>query len=378
MHVVHLLVNDMVILWIPILLLGLLTLRRHKSPAILRLSIIVVTILATIFGSHVVLRVISIHTMRYFIIVMPFFCMVVAHLLFVLPRQKVVLALFIVLWIAGGIQIWQQAERWTYAGHQTLLMDHPPLQRFADALHGLAREEDYMLGFAASPAINWRLKHGYSKGDYYTQIALGIDGAFVNARLSGEDLMKDIERRFDHNPYLLFTFDPREESVVFDQVFAALQREYKPCAMLVNQDDVFIQRYVYRTLTCDRAYQPIRYDNGITIVDKFADYDAENKSVRVVTGWEVADEAQLEQFNVSIQIITSDWQNVRQPGDRHLYDDILKWYVVETSTDGLPPGDYRAVVILYDRYSGGKVNGVDETTGEAGTILPILFFSVKE
>ena len=33
MHVVYLLVNDMVILWIPILLLGLLTLRRKHEPS---------------------------------------------------------------------------------------------------------------------------------------------------------------------------------------------------------------------------------------------------------------------------------------------------------------------------------------------------------
>ncbi len=64
--------------------------------------------------------------------------------------------------------------------------------------------------------------------------------------------------------------------------------------------------------------------------------------------------------------------------DRHLYDDVLKWYVAELSTAALPPGDYRVVVILYDRYSGAKVSGTDLTSGEVGTILPILHFTVEQ
>ena len=69
---------------------------------------------------------------------------------------------------------------------------------------------------------------------------------------------------------------------------------------------------------------------------------------------------------------------VRQARDRHLYNKILKWYVTELSTTGLPPGEYRVVVILYDRYnSSSKVAGVDATTGEVGTILPILHFTIE-
>ena len=97
--------------------------------------------------------------------------------------------------------------------------------------------------------------------------------------------------------------------------------------------------------------------------------------VRVVTGWEVADESQLEEYNVSIQIITPEWVNVRQASDRHLYHEVLKWYVVEMPTSGLPPGDYRVVVILYDRYkSSAKVNGTDATTrGGRHNIANIAF-----
>ena len=148
---------------------------------------------------------------------------------------------------------------------------------------------------------------------------------------------------------------------------------------MLDNGPLFARRYVQRPLKCQRKYEPIHYDNDIKIVDKFAAYDAATDTVSVVTGWEVADPQQLELYNVSVQIITPEWENVRQARDRHLYDDILKWHVEELSTVNLPAGDYRAVVILYDRYkSSAKVRGIDLTSGEAGTILPALHFTIEE
>ena len=152
----------------------------------------------------------------------------------------------------------------------------------------------------------------------------------------------------------------------------------KPATFVLDGPEIFARRYVYRALTCEREYQPIHYDNGIKIVDKFAEYDPQAETLRIVTGWEVAHPRQLQDYNVSLQIITPDWQNLRQGRDRHLYDEVLKWHVVELSTADLPPGEYRAVVILYDRYrSSNKVQGVDLNSGEAGTILPVHHFTIE-
>ena len=63
--------------------------------------------------------------------------------------------------------------------------------------------------------------------------------------------------------------------------------------------------------------------------------------------------------------------------DRHLYDDILKWFSTELSTENLPPGEYRVMVILYDRDSGKKVRGVDLESGREDNIFPIVSFTVE-
>ncbi len=371
------LVNDMLVLWFAIVVLAGLALRRGCGRNLRRLMTAVALVFLCIIALNAVFPVISVNRIRYFLIGMPLFVVVLAALLRGAQSRRSIILVFLLVWIAGGLKIHLQAERWAYAGHQTLLMDHPPLHRFADELMHRVRPHDFMLGFAGSPAINWRLKHGYSKGDYYTQVALDIDGAFVNARLRGEELLRDIDERIDDNPYLLLTYDPGARSVVFDDVLRRIKSNYVACDVLVAQADVFVQRYVLRQLDCDRAYQPIHYDNGVRIVDKFGIYDEATDIVHVVTGWQVADEAQLEQYNVSLQILTPDWRNVAQYPDRHLYNDVLKWYAVEMSTEHLPPGDYRVVVILYDRYLSDKVEGVDLTTGDVGSTLPILHFTVE-
>ena len=96
---------------------------------------------------------------------------------------------------------------------------------------------------------------------------------------------------------MIFVYDPLDKPVIFDDVLAAVQADYAQCEVLVNRDTIFAQRYVYQSLSCNREYQPINYDNGIKIVDRFGDYNVDSESIRVVTGWEVADEAQLDQYN---------------------------------------------------------------------------------
>jgi len=376
----HLLVNDVLVLWLPILVLAALALRWRRG-AIARILLMVSVILGAIISLNAIFDIINITRFRYFVIALPFFHIALALLLAGDRRARVLLVGFLLLWIFGAIQIWRQAEQWRFAGRNTLLMKHPPLHRLTEALMHKTRPQDHVLGFAGSPMISWRYKHGATTAEYYLEYQLGISGDFVNTRLRGDELRNDAREKSGDYPYLLFTYDPLDKPYVFDDVFQVIQAEYKACDTLVNQPGVFAQRYVDPAIDCDRAYQPIHYENGIKIVDKYGEYDTARQTVRVVTGWEVADEAQLELYNVSIQIITPDWRQVRQYGDRdrHLFNDVLKWYTAEMTTEGLPPGDYRAVVILYDRYeSRNKVTGTDLTTGEVGVILPIFSFSIAD
>lgn len=294
-------------------------------------------------------------------------------------KPRWIAPLILTAYLASGFALRRADDFLEYQGTVGIVSAYPPLAEYVDALEGKTEAQDYVVGFTHTDFVNARGKRGKSTADYYMETLLGIDGVFVPAGFDEETLAIDLPRKLDHHPFLLFTHNPKAPPANLTLVDDYLRKSYRTCDILIDNPHLFVQRYVDRALTCDRKYQPIHYENGIRIVDKFAELRRDDGVIRVVTGWEVADAALLEKYNVSIQIITSDWQNVRQAPDRHLYHRILKWYVVELPTADLAPGDYRVVVIVYDRHhASAKVTGMDLNTGEAGTILPIFNFTIEE
>ncbi|MDE2650540.1 MAG: glycosyltransferase family 39 protein [Chloroflexota bacterium] len=266
-----------------------------------------------------------------------------------------------------------------YLAHQGTVVAvrrYPPLESIVRALRGHTQAQDYVVGFTDANFVNRAGKQGKSTADYYFETLLGVDGTLIPSAWTAEQLEAQLAGRLANNPYLLLMQDPQAPPASLEPTVDGIIRAYQPCATVLNEPDLFVQRYVDKRLSCQRAYQPIQYDNGIRIVDYFGEVDQAAQTVRLVSGWEVASQAQLQQYNVSLQVLTADRRNVAQT-DRHLYDNILTWYAAELPIDYLPPADYQAVVIVYDRESKAKAAGTDLTSGERGMILPILHFTIE-
>lgn len=372
----NIMVNGLEILWLPLLVLAGLALWKRRDPQNQRVLVVCAGIVLSLMLFNEFFPLIDRLRFRFFLAAMPFFAIFCATILQAPGRSRVVAAPFLLIWIAGGLHIHGLGDSWRYSGRNTLFVDIPPLYKFADSLQRRGNEQDLVVGFSRSKFVDWPLRHGKSIADYYFGAILNLDHTFFLDPSPNSDSQLNIDEQLDDHPYLLLAYEPDDLSPVFEEVAAVIEAEYAACAVMVERAELIVTRFVHSALDCGRRYQPIHYDNGIKIVDKFGGYDADRESVRLVTGWEVATEAQLDQYNVSIQIISPEWQKVGQAPDRHLHDDVLKWYVAEISTAGLPAGAYRVVVILYDRHSKAKVAGVDLSTGETGNILPILEFSV--
>ena len=315
---------------------------------------------------------------RYFFVAWGMWALVIGSGLAALRWRWLPLAL-LAAYLASGFALRSAEDYLLHQGTVGIVRAYPPLANYVERLRGKTEAQDFLLGFTATAYVDWPGKRGKTTSDYYLETLLGIDGAFAPKSYQGDELAEYVAEMLDDSPYVLFTYDPSALAPNFAEVEALLRRDYQPCQILLDEPDLKVQRFVDRALHCHRDYQPIHYDNGIKIVDKFVSHDPEQAVIRVVTGWDVPDPRLLDELNVSLQIITPDWRNMRQAPDRHLYYDVLKWYEVELSSAGLPPGDYKVVVILYDRYqSGDKVSGRDMTTGEVGTILPLYHFSVAE
>ena len=351
--------------------------QRAARQQILPFIWLAIVVLVLLVAANEAVGLIPLRRSRYFFVTWSMWIMAVGFgLAWFKPRW--IALLILTAYLVSGFALRRADDYLEYQGTVGIVSAYPPLAEYVDALQGKTEAHDYVLGFTGTDFVNARGKRGKSTADYYLETLLGIDGAFVPAYFDAENLATDLPRKLDDQPFLLFTYDPSAPPGNLALVEDNLRRSHRPCDVIISRSDLYVQRYIDQALACDHEYRPIDYENGIQIADKFAEVRGDG-GIRAVTGWEVADESLLQKYNVSIQIITSDWRNVGQAPDRHLYDDVLKWYVVELPTAELAPGEYRVVVIVYDRHhASAKVAGRDLTTGETGTILPIFDFAVAE
>ena len=375
---IRLLSNDNWIVLLIVLSAALYRLRRRDPfRRVFPFLWLAIAVLGFLLIANEAVGLIPLRRSRYFFVSWSMWIMVIGFGLACF-RPRWIAPLLLTAYLVSGFTLRRADDYLEYQGTVAIVNAYPPLAEYVDALKGKTEAQDFVVGFTRTDFVNARGKRGKSTADYYMERLLGIDGTFVPANLTAESLPANMPQRLDDHPFLLLTYNPISPPGNLALVDDYLLGIYRACGVVIDNTDLFVQRYINRALDCDREYQPIHYENGIRIVDKFAEFRHDDGAIRVVTGWEVDDEALLHQYNVSIQIVTADWRNVAQAPDRHLYHEVLKWYVVELSAADLAPGDYRVVVIVYDRHhASAKVTGRDLTSGEVGTILPILAFTVE-
>lgn len=373
---IHLVTNGTSLFLIPLAGFFLFAIWKTRDRRVLRFLVVTLIMFVVLVLINYRFGLVPLRRARYLLILWFPFMMLFAYGLTMLPRWRIIAGIMLVLWGISGWMLYRQAGFLDYIGTLDAVNFYPPMQQYVYVLDGKSRPHDYVLGFTQANFVNRRSKHDKSTADYYMEALAGIDGAFVPDHYDADELTDTLPTYIDDNPFLLLTYDPQAVPENYDLVAGMLADDYAECQTVVDESDVRVVRYILKPWGCDHEYAPITYENGVTIVDKLATYHEESQSVHVLTGWQVANEQLLYEYNVSLQIVTPDWQNVGQT-DRHLHDDLLKWYVTDLPVADLPSGDYRVMVIVYGRDTGEKVTGTDLNTGETGTILPIASFTIE-
>ena len=371
----YLVANGLEMLWLPLLFCFGFALWRHRNPTVFRLLFVLGLMVAVILLVNWRFNIITTNRMRYFLVAWFVIVTLFAFGLTSMPYWQIVTGTFLLIWCAAGIQFDSSGEVVNYAGLMARDRRYPPIHEYIFHLQGKTMPHDFLLGFTADDRVS-RVSSNKSNStsDYYLKVQLDIDGIFLHSHLKRYRLESDVRAILREHPHLLLAHDPTEVPLNYARTLSIIQENYIPCAALVDNPELLIQRYVQHVLDCDHKPAPIEYDNGIEILDHAARYESESDRIEVLIWWNVPDEKMLEEYNISLQILTPDRQNVRQL-ERHFYDDLVPWNVTELSTDGLPEGDYSLVLILYDRESGDKVIGLAERSETQANVLPLLSFT---
>lgn len=374
--VVHIASNGL--LWLMLPLLGSLVylmLRKRRWIALYILTVAIASILALLL-LNALFGVIAMNRMRYFLPAISLVLILFSAGLASIRWPRAFGLAVLVLCCVAGVKIAGSNESVVYAGLIVRSREFPPLNRYVYHLRDKLDGDEFLLGFTQQELINEPERFSsHSFVDYYLGAQLGIDGVFLHTNLKRYRLSEDTRDILAARPHILLAHDPSNVPLNYANTLAAVQEVLMPCDLLVDEPTLSIRKYAHPVMGCDHQSAAIDYDNGIRVVDRAARLDPELQRIRALTWWDVPGGQMLNQYNISLQIINSDWQNIRQI-DHHLDSGVVPWSVSELSTADLPPDDYRLMLIMYNRENGSKVQGVDELSGESAGILPILRFTI--
>lgn len=218
--------------------------------------------------------------------------------------------------------------------------------------------------------------HDYSMVDY-TLRQLGLDSIRLKMRRSNTGIETQYHWLYSNYARFILGFQPSSSPTQLPYLFELIERDFTICDTLIDAPTMTALRIVDRDFGCQHQPVPTTFGNGLVVQDRIARYFHDKQRIRVLTWIETADQQQKLEHNVSWQIITMDWQNVRQV-DKHLSDsDVLPWSRIEISTAGLQPAQYRLMLIMYRIDTGAKIYYVDPVSGQESGFLPILDFTIS-
>ena len=373
------LVNGYLVLWAPILLAFAYCIWRERSRAIIHLALISLVMCLVMIVVNQQFNLIATTRMRYFLVLWWPFVILFAAGLVAAPRWRTVTAAFLLIWAAAGYFFGRTDGVLDYTGFISVARTYPPLHDYAQNLMGKVRSTDYLVGFTETDWVNYDrdTMRGYSALDYYLKVQLGIDGEFIDIASQNWEIRRDIEWIFEERPSLLFAYNPQRYQRQTETAVSAILQAYSQCPVLTEKPDLLIQRYVHPLLGCERDPAPIEYENGIRALDYAAEHDPQTERARALIWWYLPDENMLREYNISLQVITHDWEN-RLQIDRHLDKSTVPWHIFELSTEDLPAGDYRLMLILYKRDSLDKVYGQALPSGDSANMQTLLAFSIGD
>ncbi len=364
------LVNDQLILWIPVLgSWAYILIRRQFGLGMASILIICLSGFAAYLLLKLILGEALITRMRYLFSLWFLFVALLAYSVTFFPRW--LLIFFLAAWCIAFLADMSRTL-WPPPSHFTLYRIDA-----LDALRELEAPQEIFVGAFGEASGNVRKGiHEYSMVDYYLR-QIGWDSIRLRLRNSPEHISSAYRKLYNQYGRFLLGYQATKPPDWFAALKKHIEADYIACAMILDDPTMRIARYVDRLIGCEHQPASIVYNNGIQILSR-ASFLPEEEKLRILTWIETASPEQQDKYNISWQLISPDWRNLRQI-DKHLNDpSIMPISRFDLSVADLPPGAYRLMLILYSRSSGAKIHFPDPSTGLPSGFLSVLDFVAAE
>ncbi len=339
---------------------GFLIALRYKRLRQSQRYIIVLTclLLALLLAANEITTVLIARKMRYtLILAIPWSCALAIGLnllpkwrLFRLPALICWIAAFIFYWDSSDIRLYTSwsIQRYDAAPHYQHLIYEPTIE---------PRNSDFVLSFHKDTPLGKKALDFYGRktGTWRGLMHIYNDDA-------GNPLFQSTDSRYDsvesmaigHFPIWLI-HNPQQTDLQAMPVFAtSFSPRFHSCGRYLETDNAIIDLYVENAIPCElllaERLLSVRYDNGSELANILLQPAADELSV--YTWWT---RTLANQYAFSLQLFDSSGEKVAQ------LDDVIggdALYAHSLNIADLPPGEYRAKLVLYDFTSQKSQPGV--------------------
>jgi hypothetical protein len=151
-----------------------------------------------------------------------------------------------------------------------------------------------------------------------------------------------------------------------DEFFDVLNQEHVRCDRLVDLPGMQLERYA----RIPAEAGPYQFDEGIrlTLLDPIP--ESATGHLPLLLGWSLTDDVPRQKYSVGLHVENADGQLVAQ-SDYGLTVESFACAASDIALDGLPPGEYTLLALVYDWQTNDRLPAENMDSGETGDRLPL-------
>lgn len=364
--------NGAILLLVIVLVFSVIAYRRDKR----RLWLLLLLLIGVTMIFNATIGMITTHRTRYLIDVWPLLAVVAGLGLAEIQRRWRLAWPVILIWVVGGIAASGNPNFLADIDGPRQIAQYPPLREMAGALENVAGQDDLIVGVSRSADI-YTLYKIETIGEYYLS-DLHVDYFFIGIddwRSPAPDLQKQaLREQMADRLHLWLAYEPdKVPAETIADYGAILESQYQPCATLLNQPDLRIERYDRRDFGCLSDTRPqttlAQFGDGIALADLKVKTQPDG-SLAVAAAWDVAETVPPETYSVSFKVRDENNDYLAQDDDG-LRPAGFGWQLAIIPLDDPSPGPRQLTVTVYDWRTGVTLTGTLMATGTTGDILPV-------
>ena len=326
---------------------------KQKIPPKPYLMMPVIFLLVLAFAAWF-LDLIRASNMRYQLAGWLVFALFIAAGLYALYRFRRWLGLGAVMfWVIAGLVFQTTADWQQYLADRISTFSLPPAQVIS-RLALQAEQKPVIVNYNYSMhRVSWPSRVGYPQREHYFD---QHDIAFEAAD-NPEGIENNVRGRAITEPSIWIVYQTSktnsEQAAEINAVMRGLN--YQPCETVEIGIDTVIAQYLWQTLNCQPPRLLATHQTAAIDYQFYgAALDAAHSKLLFSDQWTARTDDDLDNYKMSYQLITSDWNNVAQLDLPLVRPGELRQFSIDISN--VPAGTHRLMAILYDRRTGERQN----------------------